>query len=125
MVIKVVSVGHRFMAPTLRRSARVYISEAFVAEMLVRSPRKLAICIIRKSIGFRLKYPKNILFNFENKITRRQAHLDGVINRPSCDDAVVVLAPVSTEEFPRMSFQHQRWRSFPGVPDHSRVVPGS
>ena len=45
-------------------------SRAFVSTVtLVRSPRILFIFIIEKIIFTGSKYPKKILFNFENKIT--------------------------------------------------------
>ena len=58
-------------------------SVAGLADMLVKSPRKFIILMIAKKIvGF--NYPKNVLFNFENKITAMQL-FNTVVDR----DAIV------------------------------------
>ena len=52
------------------------------------------------------------------------AHLDALVDGARRDDAVVVLAPVATEDLARVRLEHERRRRLPRVPQHGGAVAG-
>ena len=52
------------------------VSVAVAADTLVRSAPKTVIFIVRNTYFFVSKYPKNMSFNFENKITDASASME-------------------------------------------------
>ena len=65
------------------KEALMPASDAALADVSVEPPRILFIFILRKYMFFGLKYPKNILFNSENKSTDDSARA-GAADFPRC-----------------------------------------